>query len=776
MDVLTVDDVVQAVSAQRSSWGRPDVIQAICDRQRPVSQLSGRRWLDGIERSADRVLEHLVDLDPPSDTLRRASDGRSVWIEPTAPRFTSEAVLAQEEDIITWAMAAQADPPAPSTTVDRSGLDVMQGEAAAAVAGHDRLVLVVGPAGAGKTRMLTAAGNDLHDHGRGVFGLAPTATAARNLERDTGIRSDTVAKLLHEWQRTDRPPLDEYRLGPGATLIVDEAGMLSTPDLHRVVRLADGEPVAAGARSVTPASCKASAAAACSTSCAPTGGSISSNACTASSIRGRPPRRCWCEPVTRVPSTPTRRTAGSSPAPSRTTWRGWPTPGSPTTNDGRTAALVASTNDHVDTINRAVQQARLDAGHLDPDTATRIAGGEHAHVGDVVATRRNDRRLTATGGEPVRNRDTWTVTGIGDDGSLTVSHHRGHGDVTLPVDYTRQHVRLGYVATEHGWESGNVTAGISLVSSATTRRGLYVAVTRGGEENVICVITDSDDIAEARDVLDGIVAIDRADIPAVTQRRSLAQQLRDQAPSQPTPPAPRCVIPDWFPSLLARRTQRPRCRRATSDGERRATSTAARRHRRRRPQPSTTSLQRPHPTATPTHAPSPAPTTPADTRPPRNAVSTRRRVEPVARLRHELDVAERRQERADAYLERTRQRTEPSIEQYRQAQAHRRAAQDNLRHRDAADLLDAMHHPVDVCRQRVAALDTWQRWANGHHVDTNDLRAAVDTLNSMDGSERPYAEALVGSLQQWAIHNHVDLTAHPRPAPAIQTAGIEIEL
>ena len=171
----------------RSSWGRPDVMRAICDVQRPVSQMSGRRWLDAIERSADRVIEHLVDLDPPGDTQRRASDGRSVWIEPTAPRFTSEAVLAQEEDIVTWAMEAQADPPAPSTTVDRSGLDVMQAEAAASVAGHDRLVLVVGPAGAGKTRMLTAAANDLDDHGRSVFGVAPTAKAARILERDTGI-------------------------------------------------------------------------------------------------------------------------------------------------------------------------------------------------------------------------------------------------------------------------------------------------------------------------------------------------------------------------------------------------------------------------------------------------------------------------------------------------------------------------------------------------------------------------------------------------------------
>jgi hypothetical protein len=48
--------------------------------------------------------------------------------------------------------------------------------------------------------------------------------------------------------------------------------------------------------------------------------------------------------------------------------------------------------------------------------------------------------------------------------------------VTLPPDYVRQHVRLGYAATEHGYESDTVTAGIELASAATTRRGLYVAV------------------------------------------------------------------------------------------------------------------------------------------------------------------------------------------------------------------------------------------------------------------------------------------------------------
>ncbi len=238
-DPLIVADVVETVSQQRSSWTRADVLQAICDRQRPVSQQSGHGWAATLERATDHVLDQLIDLDPPGDMTRRASDGRSVWIEPTAPRFTSETVLAQEEAILTWAMAAQADPPAPSTTVPRDGLDPLQADAAAAVAGHDRLVLVVGPAGAGKTRMLTAAAADLHPHGRVVFAVAPTAKAARTVERDTGIPADTVAKLLHEHQRTDRPPLPEFQLPAGATLVVDEAGMLSTPALHQLVSLAD---------------------------------------------------------------------------------------------------------------------------------------------------------------------------------------------------------------------------------------------------------------------------------------------------------------------------------------------------------------------------------------------------------------------------------------------------------------------------------------------------------------------------------------------------------
>ena len=104
-------------------------------------------------------------------------------------------------------------------------------------------------------------------------------------------------------------------------------------------------------------------------------------------------------------------------------------------------------------------------------------------------------------------------------------------------------IRLGYAATEPGTQSDNQTGSLILATPATTGRGLYVALTRGQQENLVYVVTDTNDIAEARDVLEAIMSSDRADTPAITQRRLLAQQHHQ--PPQP-PPHSRCQIPDWF--------------------------------------------------------------------------------------------------------------------------------------------------------------------------------------------------------------------------------------
>ncbi|MGH9229552.1 MAG: MobF family relaxase, partial [Acidimicrobiales bacterium] len=137
---VTVPDVVELCSTKGSSWTRADVLQAICDLAQPVSRFSGREWATAIERACDRAMAACVSLDPPdSGGPVRGSDGRPVWLAPTEPHLTHERVLAQEERIVLFAAEVHEAPPRPSRSVDRDGLDVLQADAAAAVAGADRV-------------------------------------------------------------------------------------------------------------------------------------------------------------------------------------------------------------------------------------------------------------------------------------------------------------------------------------------------------------------------------------------------------------------------------------------------------------------------------------------------------------------------------------------------------------------------------------------------------------------------------------------------------------
>ena len=110
-------------------------MRTICDLARPAPGVSGERWAAWLDRAVDTVMAQCVDLDPelPEHTRRRASDGRSIWIEPIASHVTSEAVLAQEQQILDWAAEAMAFDPQPSAAVERGELDVIQHEAASAI-------------------------------------------------------------------------------------------------------------------------------------------------------------------------------------------------------------------------------------------------------------------------------------------------------------------------------------------------------------------------------------------------------------------------------------------------------------------------------------------------------------------------------------------------------------------------------------------------------------------------------------------------------------------
>jgi hypothetical protein len=352
-----------------------------------------------------------------------------------------------------------------------------------------------------------------------VFAVAPTAKAAKVLRTETDIATDTVAKLLHEWRH--RRPVDGYRLPPGTTLVLDEAGMTGTGALDRLVALTVsqrwrlvlvGDPrqlQAVGRGGLFHELCRSGRR---------------HELATIHRFRHR-----WEQ----VASLALR--AGNPEALDAYIDHGRVTEGSfeqlaaeavrlwmDHTATGRRVAVVAETNEDVDALNAAIQQARRQRAHLGP-RVVRVAGGESAAVGDIVTTRRNDRVLRTDRAEPIRNRDRWVVVGVGRNDSLTVSHLEGHGQVPLPADYARAHVRLGYAATSAGHQGDTVDIGIGVVTAATTHRSLYVASTRGRVENRILVVTDEPD--QARDVLEQVLTNDRADTPAVAQRRRLAAQV-----------------------------------------------------------------------------------------------------------------------------------------------------------------------------------------------------------------------------------------------------------
>ena len=108
----------------------------------------------------------------------------------------------------------------------------------------DRTVGVQGYAGVGKTRMLDRARTLAAKRGWRVLGLAPSASAVRTLEAESGIKSETLQRFLAR-----NAGLAEGRLTKGAArklraafaktvLVVDEGSLASTAQARDLLRIA----------------------------------------------------------------------------------------------------------------------------------------------------------------------------------------------------------------------------------------------------------------------------------------------------------------------------------------------------------------------------------------------------------------------------------------------------------------------------------------------------------------------------------------------------------
>ena len=109
----------------------------------------------------------------------------------------------------------------------------------------DRVVGVQGYAGTGKTKMLRRARALFEKRGYEVRGLAPSASAARTLEAEAGIESETLQRFLTRYAdvaqgRLTRGARKHLRAGYGKTaLVVDEGSLASTREMRELFRISE---------------------------------------------------------------------------------------------------------------------------------------------------------------------------------------------------------------------------------------------------------------------------------------------------------------------------------------------------------------------------------------------------------------------------------------------------------------------------------------------------------------------------------------------------------
>jgi Ti-type conjugative transfer relaxase TraA len=113
------------------------------------------------------------------------------------------------------------------------GLEAEQRLAIEHVTGPERIAVVVGMAGAGKSTMLMSAREAWQAQGYRVQGAALAGKAAEGLEESSGIASRTLASWERGWER------GFDKLGPRDVFVIDEAGMVGAKQLSRFITEAD---------------------------------------------------------------------------------------------------------------------------------------------------------------------------------------------------------------------------------------------------------------------------------------------------------------------------------------------------------------------------------------------------------------------------------------------------------------------------------------------------------------------------------------------------------
>ncbi|HVA42401.1 MAG TPA: AAA family ATPase, partial [Acidimicrobiales bacterium] len=514
-DEAVVSSALIELEESHSTWTRYDLARAVTRQLGVVSGADPDDLLARIDALVESAVgSHatelgVVGLSLPDafcvpDRLRRSTDGGSVYRQHGAERYTTTGALSAERRVLAAAQRTdgpRVTSPRAGQVLAEAGLGLDQDLVVREVLGSGRMAQsVLGPAGVGKTYAMATLARAWRTGGGRVLGLAPSETAARVLGRAAGIPALNTAKVIWEHAQRDNSQRDKnwsaaYGLSPGDLWILDEAAMASRTDIDALVGLVSN----AGAKLVL------------------MGDDHQLDSPEASGVFRMLVERIGAAQLGEVRrfSTPWEAAAslrlrgGDVRVLEDYELRGRITGGEADDMEaaalegaladwarGQDVLLLADTNEAAAVLSERFRAALVGLGRVDDAATVALGDGNMAGVGDVVVTRRNDRGRPTTEGTWVANRDRWAVMAVTAEG---LSARRVGGDDVVELDafYLSQWAQLGYAGTVHSSQGQTVDACHALVTSSTSRAGLYVGLTRGRQANYAYVVTVRPEGADA---------------------------------------------------------------------------------------------------------------------------------------------------------------------------------------------------------------------------------------------------------------------------------------
>ncbi len=464
-ETFAASSVEEALTSRASHFDRRDVIQAVADQLRdgaPAAEVEG---------VADAFLAR--------DSIVAIGESAK------GPRFTTERVWEIERAALAAARTMAADDghgvvaeiAVARVLATRSTIKADQRSMVERMTrGGEQLVVVVGEAGTGKTFATVAAAEAWAGAGLRLRVAAPTWRAA-NVLRSEGLDATSVARLLAELDGGRR------ELAPRSVLLVDEAGMVDSATLARLIdhaRAADAKLALVG----DPAQL----------------GEIEAGGLFAAIVARTEPvvldevirhehaldregarriREGRGAEAIEVYRSAERVVVSADPETRREEMVGdwWLS-----FAEGEDAVMVAKRNVEVGRLNALAREVMKAEGRLG-DAEIAVGDGRFA-VGDQVITRVNDHRAG------IYNRERWRVHAIDPAGGVELAGVDVDRRVAVDADYLRREnpsdgapaLQHAYAATTYQAQGSTVDRAYVMADPSMDRQELYVASSRSRGE------------------------------------------------------------------------------------------------------------------------------------------------------------------------------------------------------------------------------------------------------------------------------------------------------